>query len=360
MARYPRILINLEKIQHNASIITGLASKFNIGVTGVTKATCGDPKIARAMLKGGVESIADSRVANIKRMKEAGIETEFMLLRTPMLSQVDDVVLHADMSLNTELKVIEGLDCSAGEMGKIHKVVIMLEMGELREGVNLDDARTFIETAKEFENIEIHGIGINLACLTGVVPTRDKMNEFDELVKDLESATGVKFDMVGGGNSANIPLLLEGDSNPKINNLRIGEAILLGLETVNRQAIPDTHQDAFVLEAEIIEVNEKPSVPDGQVSQNAFGETPEFEDIGIMCRGILAIGRQDVMVDGLTPLNDNISIVSSSSDHIVINIKNNTVQLGDTVKFHMGYGALVHAFTSKYVKKEYVEESVHD
>lgn len=321
----------------------------------MTKATCGDPEVARAMLKGGAESIADSRIENIKRMKKAGVDTNFMLLRTPMLSQVYDVVQHADVSLNTELAVIEGLDKVARERGKMHKIIIMLEMGELREGVNLGDARTFIETAKEFDNIEIYGIGINLACFTGVVPTEVKMNNFDEAVKELESQTGMEFSMVGGGNSANIPLLLEGYSNPQTNNLRIGEAILLGLETVNRQPIPNTRQDAFILETEIIEVNVKPSVPDGRVSQNAFGETPEFEDVGNMCRGILAVGRQDVSVDGLTPLDNNVSIVSSSSDHIVINLKNNNdLEVGGIVRFSMGYGALVHAFTSKYVSKEYI------
>lgn len=347
-------MIDIDKIQHNASTVVRLASRFNIGVTGVTKATCGDPEVARAMLDGGVESIADSRIENIMRMQAANVDTHFMLLRTPMLSEVDEVVQHADMSLNTELKVIKELDVSARKMNNIHKVIIMLEMGELREGVNLRDSISFIESAMELENIEIFGVGINLACLTGVIPTEEKMIDFGELAKLLESRTGVTFQMVGGGNSANIPLLLKDISTPRINNLRIGEAILLGLETVNRCFIPGTYQDAFVLQAEIIEVNNKPSVPDGKISQNAFGETLEFEDKGIMRRGILALGRQDVIVESLRPLDNTISIESSSSDHIVVDLTNTRYKLGDIISFLPGYGALVHAFTSKYVSKEYV------
>ncbi|MDO9537705.1 MAG: alanine/ornithine racemase family PLP-dependent enzyme [Thermoplasmata archaeon] len=354
MAKYPRILIDLDKIRQNAKSITDLASKFDIEVTGVTKATCGDPLVAKAMLDGGVVSIADSRMSNIRRMKDADVDSEFLFLRTPMLSQAEEVVRFSDMSLNTEMDVVKELDKEAERLGTEHKIVIMLEMGELREGINIEDSISFIESAMELENIEIYGIGINLACLSGVIPTKEKMADFGELVKRLESRTGVTFKMVGGGNSANIPLLLKGISTPGINNLRIGEAILLGLETVNRCSIPGTYQDAFVLQAEIIEVNKKPSVPDGKISQNAFGETLEFEDKGIMRRGILALGRQDVIVESLRPLDNTITIESSSSDHIVVDLTNTRYKLGDKISFLPGYGALVHAFTSKFVKKEYL------
>ncbi len=354
MADYPRILIDLEKIRHNARVISELASEFGIEVTGVTKATCGDPEVAKAMLEGGADSIADSRLSNIQRMKAAGIDSQFMLLRTPMLSQAKEVVKSADMSLNTELEVIRELDSAAGELETSHKVIIMLELGELREGVKPGNARQFIRDVKSLENIEIQGIGINLACLTGVVPTTEKMDRFGELVDQLQDEVDMEFEMVGGGNSANIPLLMEGKHNPNINNLRIGEAILLGLETVNRNPVPGTYQDAFILEAEIIELKEKPSVPDGRVSQNAFGETPEFQDQGDIPRAIVALGRQDVIVEGLKPLGDGLEIIASSSDHIVLNIKNNKLNIGDKIRFSMDYGALVHAFTSKYVKKRYL------
>ena len=160
--------------------------------------------------------------------------------------------------------------------------------------------------------------------------------------------------MIGGGNSANIPLLLNEHPKSKINNLRIGEGILLGLETVHRTSIPDTYQDAFILEAEIIELKEKPSVPDGEISQNAYGETQTFENIGTIRRGILGIGRQDVIVDGLKPV-DHFKIIESSSDHIVVFNTPPDSKVGDILKFKPNYGALVNLFTSKYVNKEYIE-----
>jgi predicted amino acid racemase len=198
------------------------------------------------------------------------------------------------------------------------------------------------------------GLGMNLACLSGVVPTREKMREFETLVEDLERRLNIRFEVVGGGNSANIPILSAGERAGRTNNLRVGEGILLGLETVNRTPIPGTRQDAFTLEAELIEVKEKPTMPGGETSQNAFGETPEFEDRGVVTRGIVAVGRQDVIVEGLTPGDPGVTIIGSSSDHVVLEMGGGEHNVGDVVRFGVDYGALVHLCTSPYVEKVHV------
>ena len=354
MDDYPRLLINLKKIEHNAKTIIDLASRYGMSVTGVTKATCGDPKVAKAMLKGGVSSIGESRIENIVKLKEAGVHAKMMLLRTPMLSEVKKVVNYADISLNSELVVISRLSEEAIKKGIKHQIILMVEMGELREGVVKKELYPIIKKMLTFNGIELFGVGMNLACLTGVIPTKAKIKEFDSVVLEIEDKVGTKLKIIGGGNSANIPLLLNGHPKSKINNLRIGEGILLGLETVHRTSIPDTYQDAFILEAEIIELKEKPSVPDGEISQNAYGETQTFENIGTIKRGILGIGRQDVIVDGSKPVG-GFKILESSSDHIVVFNTPPKAKVGDILKFKPNYGALVNLFTSKYVNKEYIE-----
>ncbi|MEA3457927.1 MAG: alanine/ornithine racemase family PLP-dependent enzyme [Candidatus Thermoplasmatota archaeon] len=351
------MVIDLDKIEHNARTIVNLADKIGIEITGVTKATCGDFKVARAILAGGAVSIADSRIENIQNLEKSGVKTDFMLLRTPMLSEIKSVVEHVDVSLNSELEVISRLSDEAMKKNNTHQIVLMVEMGDLREGVNRNKVADAIEEILGFDGVELYGIGMNLACFGGVVPTDEKINKFDKLVNDIENKFKISFKMVSGGNSANIPLLFKNPRKSRISNLRIGEGILLGLETVNRTPIPNTYQDAFVLESEIIELKEKPSLPDGEISQNAFGETPVFEDRGIITRGIVAIGKQDVIVKDLTPIDPNISILGSSSDHILLHIKNPKYVVGDVVQFSMKYGALVHLFTSKYVKKVYVGRS---
>jgi predicted amino acid racemase len=306
------------------------------------------------MLKGGAVSLGESRIENIIRLKEGGIKTDMMLLRTPMPSEIKDVINHADISLNSEIAVIKGLSDMAKEKGKIHKILLMLEMGELREGVNRENLDYLIDTILDYKGIHLYGLGMNLACLVGLIPTKEKIDEFENIVLSVEDRFGIQFEMVGGGNSANIPQLLKDVNHKRINNLRIGEGILLGLETVNRTPIPNTFQDSFILESEIIELKEKASVPEGKISQNAYGESPEFVDMGLIKRGLLAIGRQDVIVDGLYPIDENITILGSSSDHIAVHIDSSEYKVGEIVSFRMNYGALVSLFTSHYVKKVFL------
>lgn len=306
------------------------------------------------MIKGGVYSIADSRVENLKKIKNAGIQKELMLLRTPMLSEIKDVLEYADISLQSELKVIKKISEIALELGKKHKIILMVEMGDLREGMIPDEIDRIIDHIKGLHGIKIYGIGMNLACFGGVVPTDEKIQEFNKIVNRIEEKHNICFKIVSGGNSANIPSLLNKIDQGKINNLRIGEGILLGLETIKRSAIPNCFQDTFFVDAEIIELKKKPSKPYGKISQNAFGETPNFKNRGEILRGIVALGKQDVIVEDLKPYDEDIEILGSSSDHIIIEIKNNEYNVGDKIRFAMKYGALVHLFTSKYVKKNYI------
>ena len=355
MNDYPRLLIDLEKIRHNAEVVSRLAARCGIGVVGVTKACCGDPLVAKAMLAGGVVGIADSRIENIRRLKEWGIETDMMLLRTPMLTQIPEVVGYADISLNSEIRVLKALDDEAMRTKRRHGIILMVEMGDLREGMMPEELDAAVQLTLQCEHLDLLGFGMNLACFGGVVPTMEKIFSFDRLARRIEQAYGVEFEIVSGGNSANIPYLLHHGEMTSINNLRIGEGILLGVETVRREPIPGTFQDAFTLECEIIELKNKPSVPDGMVSQDAFGRQPVFEDLGVIRRGIVALGRQDVIVEGLVSLDPGIAILGASSDHIILHVSNPEMELGGVVRFSPKYGALVHLCTSGYVKKKYTE-----
>jgi predicted amino acid racemase len=322
-------------------------------VYGVTKATCGDPSVARSMLDGGVKGIAESRIENIRRLRENGVRAPMMLLRTPMQSQVKQVVELADISLNSEPKILKELSDAALEAGVKHKVIIMVEMGDLREGEIMEETPDLLRETSDMEGLELHGIGMNLACFAGVIPTRKKINEFENFVAKQEKSLGMEFKMVTGGNSGNIPMLMDDPSEGRIGHLRIGEGILLGLETAYRKRIPGTHQDAFVLEAESIETKRKPSVPYGTITQNAFGEIPEFKNLGEIQRLVLALGRQDTILEDLTPIDPDLSLIGGSSDHMVIHDMKNTYRVGHIVKFIPSYGALVSLFTSPYVRKSY-------
>lgn len=357
MSCFPRVHIDLSKIKANTQRIVEIALRSDIEIFGVTKATCGDPKVGQAMIDGGAKGLADSRIENIKRLKKQLSTIPCMLLRSPQLSEITDVVRYADISINTELAVIKALNQEAEKQGVIHHILLMAELGELREGIVTSEFQEIISYVCSAESLKLMGIGMNLTCFSGVIPTEKKIDEFLRLVDNLERNNDVYFEIVSGGNTANIPGLIEQPSHTRINQLRVGEGILLGRETIHRTAISDTFQDAFVLEVELIEVKIKESLPDGELTENAFGEKPVFKDQGMIKRGIAAIGLQDVIIDDLIPCDESVQIFGGSSDHLLVRLPKDTYHVGDKIHFIPKYGALVHLCTSPYVHKTYENET---
>ena len=353
----PYLTIDLDKIEHNTRTIVGLCREYGIHVTGVTKATCGHPDVARAMLRGGVISIADSRLENIQRLKTAGLDAIFMLLRLPALSTVEEVVSMVDVSLNSELTTLEALSGAARRQGKVHDVILMVDLGDLREGVWQNDITAFVQQALKLRGIRIAGLGANLACFGGVMPSVDNMKQLVGYASKIENGFGVELEWLSAINSSGLELIAAGEVPEKINHARIGEAILLGRETIHRKPWPGTFQDAFVLNAEIIELKKKPSVPVGERGEDAFGDLPNFEDRGEGLRALLNIGREDVDIEGIIPLDTRIIILGASSGYLVVDVTDaeNDFHLGDELAFSMNYSALLAAMTSGYVNKQAIK-----
>ncbi|MFC7062948.1 alanine/ornithine racemase family PLP-dependent enzyme [Halobacillus seohaensis] len=351
----PRIEVNLSKLAYNARKLKGLYGARGIDIMAVTKTVCGDPAIAEALANQNIHILADSKLRNIMRMREAGIKAQFVLLRTPSISEVELVVKYADISMNTELAVIKRISTAANHQGIRHKIILMIEMGDLREGImpeNLDD---IIQEVLNLSGIELVGVGANFACFGGVQPSEKNMGQLSSLVDHIEANFMLPLSFISGGNSANYNWFMSTRNIGKINNLRLGESIYLGCETLHRKTIPGLYTDAFTFITEVIEVKTKPSVPYGELGQDAFGNKPHFQDLGQMNRAIVGVGSQDVLVSGLIP-RLKIDILGSSSDHTVLNIKNTNLQVGDEVMFDLNYGALLSAMTSPYVSKEYTSD----
>ncbi|MGL5807352.1 MAG: alanine/ornithine racemase family PLP-dependent enzyme, partial [Xenococcaceae cyanobacterium] len=323
-----------------------------ISLMGVSKATLGDPSIAEAMIQGGVKFIADSRIENIQRMKNAGISAQFVLLRTA-LSQAESVIKNVDISLNTELETVKKLSYYANIHNKIHQIIIMVELGDLREGILPCNLSQFIKETLNLPQIEIIGIGCNLACYGGIKPNDRKMHELSKLADAIEQEFQINLEIISGGNSANYEWYKSTSDIGRINNLRLGESILLGCEAINRKTIPGLYTSAFKLIAEAIESKDKPSLPFGEICQNAFGVIPTFIDRGIRRRVIVALGRQDILISGLKPSKD-MEILGSSSDHIVLDSNNYDLKVGSEVKFDLDYGGLLAAMTSPFINKQFV------
>lgn len=345
-----RLEIDLDKVEQNTRILVDRLASTNVRVTGITKAVLGSPGVGAAMLRGGARGLGDSRVPNLARLAGLGGSPTLTLIRTPTLSQVARVVDVADASLNTEAVVLAALDRTASQQKRMHAVVLMIELGDLREGIALDDVPEAVLAVLGHSSLRLAGLGANLACQNGVVPDDDNMGILTQLAEDVEALHGISLDVVSGGNSANVNWALRTRDVGRIDELRLGEAILLGVDPLYRTPIPGLHTDAFTLTAEIIEVATKPAQPWGDRAQMAFGEAPVRTGAGTVHQAILALGRQDADPDGLQP-PEGIEILGMSSDHLVVDVGDHQVVVGDEIAFGIAYGALVRAMTSPFVTK---------
>lgn len=348
---YPALKIDLAKLESNTKLLAEKCDAFGISISAVTKVFCGIPEVALAMVKGGATYLADSRIENLKKLKDLNVPK--MLLRIPMLSQIGEVLEYADISLNSEYEVIRAISDEAIKRGKIHHIILMVDLGDLREGVWADDAIEYAGRILELKGIKLLGIGTNLTCYGAVIPKVDNLSRLVDIAHSIEERYKTKLSIISGGNSSSL-YLIEQDSIPKgINHLRLGESIVLGNETAYSSRIEGTYNDCFKLCAEIIELKEKPSVPIGEIGVDAFGNKPTYVDRGIRKRAILAVGRQDVRIDGLTPTDETLIILGASSDHMIIDITDSAYKysIGDIIEFTLDYGALLSASTSDYVNK---------
>lgn len=349
----PRIEVRLDCLRHNAEVLVRRLAGRGIAVCGVTKATLGSPEVAAELVAAGVTSIGESRIENVERLRTAGVTTPIALVRAPLPSQVERVVAAADLSLNTELEVIAALSAAAVQQGRRHGVVLMVELGDLREGILPADVEPVAATTLRLPGVVLRGIGTNLACQSGVVPDERNMAELSALATRLEARLDTGLEIVSGGNSANLAWAFSTPTPGRVNHLRLGEAILLGCEPSRRLPIDGLRTDVFTVIGEIIESKAKPSVAWGDVAETAFGAPTPATAAGTTTRVLVGLGRQDTDPAGLTS-PPGTTVLGASSDVVVLDAGDACPPVGAEVRFGVGYGALLAAMTSPFVRRNFL------
>ncbi len=344
--------ISLDAITANTREIVKRAEPFGIEIMGVTKSTGGMPAVARAMLRGGATSLGESRIDNARRLRQGGILAPLTMLRLPAPSEAHDIVHAFDCSLNSESETLKALDAAAREHGTPHSVILMLEVGDRREGRDADSVLQLAEQVEAADGLHLAGIGVNFMCVSGVLPEQAKLQSLVEITERVETRLARTLDVVSGGNSANLPLMTQEVPPARINQLRVGASIVLGENPITGGSLEGLRSDTFELEAELLEIQTKDSMPDGTIGVDAFGEVPTFKDRGHRLRGLVNLGRVDIRLDGLRPMNSHVEILAASSDHLVLDLdRTRDLAVGDTLRFGLDYGALVQAMLSPYVEK---------
>lgn len=354
MNKYPELVVDLDKLKENYKQIKKLCK--DIKIAGVIKGCTGIPEVAQLLDKEHVDFIASSRVEQLKPLK-GKVTCPLMMIRIPMLSEVEEIVKYTDISLNSELEVLKALDKEAKRQNKIHEVILMKDLGDLREGFykeeDIIEAALFVEN--DLDNLVLAGIGTNLGCYGAIVATKEKLEELVRVAEHIENKIDRKLKYISGGATTSIPRLIEGNMPERINMLRIGEGILLArdLKDLWGYDIENMNQDVFTLRCEVIEVKDKPTYPVGKIFVDAFGNKPTYEDKGIRRRALLAIGKVDyAFSEDLVPKNNKIKIIGASSDHTIIDVEDDeNIKVGDILEFNLTYSTLVYVSNSQNIKK---------
>ncbi len=351
-----RVIIDLEVLHHNIKVIEKWMKKHGATWTLVTKVLCGHNDTLRALQELGVKSMGDSRIDNLKAIDRIFPDFEAWYLRLPHVSVLDQVVTLADVSLNSEIDTIEMLNEKAKNHAKIHRIIIMIELGDLREGILPGSLIDFYNHIFQMSNIEVLGIGANFGCLAGMGASIDQLTQLALYRELLELKFERKLSMISAGSSVVLPLLFDNQVPKSINHFRIGEAVFLGTDLINGGTLKGLRDDAITLEAEVVEIKEKSLVPLGNTtSRTPFDQISEddftYGDRGY--RAIVTVGQLDTEVAGLRPIDKDCQIAGASSDLTVVNLGegDHNLRIGDTLKFRANYGALLRLMSCKYIDR---------
>ena len=359
--KYPKMVVDLKKLRHNIDHVLVKCQDQGIEVAGVIKGCTGLPECANQFALAGCRYVASSRLEQIQAARDFGVQADFMMIRVPMLSEAAEVVRLAEISLNSEMKVLEALNHQAGLQDRKHKVILMADLGDLREG--FWDKNELLEAALRVENdlynLELAGVGTNLGCYGAIAATPEKLSQLVEYAELIEEKIGRELEFVSGGATTSYPRVLEGNMPRRINLLRMGEGVILAKDLHDLWGcdMSDMYQDVFTLQAEVIEVKEKPSYPVGDIVTDAFGNKPVIEDKGIRKRALLGIGKVDYAYpDLLLPRDPDLVILGASSDHTILDVQDckHDYRVGDIIEFDLCYATIVFATNSPNVDIVYI------
>lgn len=360
--KYPILEIDLKKLESNVNYIVNKCGEKNINIAGVIKGANGIDKVVDSFIKSGVSEIASSRIEQLKDVKDNHHNTKTMLIRIPMLSELDLVVDYADYSLHSEKIILDKTNEKAKAKNIVHNVIIMADLGDLREGyIDYDELiETAIYVEEKLDNLYLKGIGVNLGCYGSIKPTYENLTKLCDIALSIEKRINRQLDIISGGATSSFTLVLDNNIPNRINHLRIGEQILLNrdLPSFYGYDVKEMYDDIFILKTEVIEKKDKPSFPIGEIFIDAFGNKPEYTDIGIHTRALFGIGKQDIGdFDKLIPINDKIKLIGASSDHLIADITlcRDEINVGDIVEFKLCYQSMLFLTGSSYVEKVFKE-----
>jgi len=356
--------IDSEIILDNIKKLNDLLGKYNIRWSIIMKVLSGNRQILERILHSqelqNIHSIGDSHLSCLKKIKQIKPEAVTMYIKPPAADQIKNVISYADISLNSSIQTIEALNKEAKKQKKLHKIIVMIELGELREGVVRDQILEFYKKVFKLSNIEVIGLGTNLGCMYGIEPTFDKLIQLCLYKRIIELTFNRKIDLVSGGSSITLPLVGKGKRPQEVNHFRIGESAFFGTSPFTNKRFRNLSTKGFEFKANIIELAQKDTEPDGLIGNGNIGTVADIEsNRDKSYRAILDFGILDVDIDDIFPIDKNITFAGTTSDMTVYDLGDNKTKdgkqkysVGKKIIFHPNYMAVARLMNTPFIEKK--------
>lgn len=365
------LIIDRRRLGDNIRWLSQYFKQSKMQWTLIIKVLSGNKRVLKDLLTPEtiehIHSLGDSRLTGLRAVKEILPDIRTMYIKPPAVEFADQIVRYADISLNTSLRTIEALNKAAGKLGKVHDIVIMIELGELREGVLGENLLSFYNRIFELPNIRIIGLGTNLGCLFGVEPTRDKLIQLSLYKQLLETKFDHTLELISGGTSITLPLIGDRKIPKAVNHFRVGEAAFLGTSPLNQEIFGNLDPNVFEFHAQLLEIEEKEGTPDGVIGEGSIGHGPESAHIGDLApgetssRALVDFGLIDVDPADLVPQDAQVSFFGSTSDMTVYDLGKNRdensrprYRVGQQLPFTPNYMGVARLMSSKFVDKRVI------
>ncbi len=355
-----QLILDLEKLRHNICFLSRHCAEHGLRVTGIIKDPAGDPKIIREMLEQGFDNIGISKVPDGPRT-QAVFPKRPIYIALPSIHELPAVVQNFSLSFNSEMAVIEQINQTAISMNCPHQILLMVDTGDLREGVMPDQVLSMVKKIHQIRHrvIDFAGIGTNLGCCAGTVPDDQNLCLMAELAERIETRLGIEVKTISVGGSVLLKWLQDKQLPGRINNIRLGESVFLGTIPTINQVHPDLDTQVVTFRADVLEIREKHVTPPRVCGNDALGIRPDFTHQGLRKRAILNFGICDTYPLGLTPTISGMEIVSVNSNYTLVDITNcdNDFKIGDFIDFNMNYQAFFQSFISPFTRIRYQEQT---
>jgi len=348
-----QIVVDLEKIRANCVAIKKICDAARMQTVWVTKGCHSHSSIVRVLAETGEGLLGTSRVQEFGRIRDC-FSGQIMMTRFPSSREVVDTVGGADVMFVSDVYHVEVLSNAATATGQTKQVLLMIDVGNGREGVRPGDAATVVKRCLSAPGLELIGLGTSVGCLGGYRVGIDDLHTLIDVAKEVCALTGWQARCLSAGSGTMLlDLVRSGQMPPMITQLRIGAALLVGERPPTKEAFPFLHQDAFVFRGEILELGVKPPILPDRLDTDAFGKTLIAGKTEPRRQALMDFGVVDVDVDDLTPLIPTCRIVGASTDYTVCDVTacREDLRVGSVLEFRMAYSAIVRAMGSAYIEK---------